>query len=131
MMWDQRYKHQVQNKTFSRMRERTLAVVDDGMPVVLDGQALNDREMKKMKDAVEQVMARSFSKGFRPMDAVSTLLGLVTDQLSFLQHSKKRDVFEKLYNCMRRFERYFDKYKKYDDTVGLVAGEVLREAIAG
>ena len=133
MMWDQRYRDQYNNKVFSGMRDRLMRDAQAAYKVIYAcGQKLSFDEWSNLKESGDKFKNSAFPHGFMPMDAVGMMVDLITEQLSYCRlGTPKNAAFDRLLTRVREFERYFDRKKTYDDPVGMVAGDALRQVMTG
>lgn len=133
MIWNQIYRDNPHNKTFAGIRRRMRRDTQSAYKAIFaSGQKLSFDEWTDLKQKTLRFDVPDFKDGFAPMDAVGFMIDIVTEQLAFCRPgTSKHAAFDRLLSRVRELERYFDPKKKYDNPVGLAAGEVLRKIMAG
>lgn len=133
MLWDEKYKQQQGNKTFSKLRDN---LVDATTAALLclknESGGLNNKERAHADRRLEEMRARIFND--QPVD-VMTVISMSVDLLNSILNrvkpgSAKYTATINVWYKIRAFERYFDRNKKYEDPDGLEAAETYKQIMA-
>ena len=130
MMWEQRYAHQPNNKTFAAARQRLIEHGDRMNSLFRKEGSLKQRDIDEIKGQIDALKIDHIPAGeFTPMLAVSFCIDLIVEQIALTRGTKKK-AFEGLLTRIREFERYFDRNKTYDSPEGLEMAEAYRAMVA-
>ena len=131
MLWEQRYKDQEKNKTFSHARERVISKVKEIREYIVKEQGrINTNDVEQIKKVIDEIKDNYLldGYGFTPIMGVAIMTDMVLYQITITKGEKNK-LFNELLTRINYLTRYYDPKNEYsgDDSKILEATEKMRE----